>query len=248
VSKAKRAKRSNRSNPREDRNHPNNVIRLQEKKQRKKIALIPRNVAQENYIEALEDDNTPIVVSTGPAGCGKTWLATLAAVKALNEGKCDKIVITRPNRAVDDLEIGHLPGDTMEKMAPWWRPLRDIFLKYYGPNELNSMLEQEIIEISPLAFMRGRTFDNSWIIGDEMQNSSPEQMKMLLTRIGENSKIVITGDPNQNDMRNKENGILDVINKLNFTDNNSPFALAEFSNNEIVRNPVISNVLECYGE
>lgn len=252
MAKAKRAKRATRPNPRIDRNFDTsdskiiNFNHAQQPKQRKRISLVPRNISQEEYIDHLLNYNKLIVVSTGPAGTGKTYLATLAAIKAYNEGDCEKIVITRPNRAVDDLDIGFLPGNVMEKMAPWWRPLRDIFLKYYSPNEIEKMLEHEIIEVSPLAYMRGRTFDNSWIICDEMQNSSPEQMKMLLTRIGENSRIIVTGDPNQNDMRNKENGLVDMMHKINFS--NPSFALTSFIKQDVVRNPIIDDILTYYGE
>lgn len=189
-------------------------VAKQKVKLRKSVELIPKSVNQEKYILALLDDQTDIVVVSGPAGTGKTYLAMLAAIKAMREGKIDQIILTRPAVGVDDEKHGFLPGDLNAKMEPWTRPLLDVLKEYYTVKEITQMLEEQIIEIAPLAFMRGRTFKNSIIIADEMQNATPNQVKMLLTRIGVNSKIIVTGDTEQTDKHVTNNGLLDLQNKI----------------------------------
>ena len=168
----------------------------QPKRVTKPIELIPQSRNQEKYIIQLTDPETDIVMVSGPAGTGKTYLAMLAAIQAMRRGDCKKILLTRPAVAVDDEKHGFLPGDLNSKMEPWTKPLMDVITEYYSPKEVVRMLEEQIIEISPLAYMRGRTFKNAWIIADEMQNATPNQIKMLLTRLGDGSKIVVTGDTN----------------------------------------------------
>jgi len=181
---------------------------------RRPITLVPKSVNQEKYILALLDEDTDIVVVGGPAGTGKTYLAMLAAIKALKAGETDRIILTRPAVTVDDEQHGFLPGDINQKMEPWTRPLLDVLREYYTATEIAHMLEEQIVEIAPLAFCRGRNFKNSWIILDEAQNATPGQLKMIMTRIGVNSKIVITGDIEQADRRTADNGLLDLQNKL----------------------------------
>ena len=139
-----------------------------------------------------------IVLGMGPAGTGKTFIACHTAVEQLKSTKIEKIIITRPIVSVEE-NMGFLPGSINEKMDPFTRPIFDVLSSSYDKKEIQLLIKKNIIEISPLGFMRGRTFDNAFIIADEMQNSSPNQMKMLLTRIGENSKLVITGDLEQSD-------------------------------------------------
>lgn len=246
MSKAKRAKRANRPNPRIDRNDRNNIIELQNvrRSRKKKIHLIPRNVAQEEYVDALLDDSLPIVIASGPAGCGKTLLATLAAIKAYNEGKCDKIVITRPNRAVDDKDIGYLPGDIFSKMMPWTLPILDVFKEYYSPREVELLLEEEILEVCPIAFIRGRTFKNSWVLVDEAQGTTKNSMLSILTRIGENSKMVVTGDTRQSDI-GRNNGLQDFLDRFNHSD---LIRTIGFHREDVERHPAVSEVLKIYGE
>ena len=231
--------------------HPNNnVTNFNEfvRERKRTIELIPRSLNQEKYIDLLLDYEKYIVFSSGPAGTGKTMLATLAGIRALKERAIDKIVLTRPAVGVDDEKHGFLPGDLNEKMAPWTRPLFDVFAEYYTQQEIAKMLEEQIIEISPLAFMRGRTFKYSWIIADEMQNATPSQMKMLLTRLGEGSKMVVTGDIRQADRANKENGLLDFKHIFESYGGSKMIDLVQFENKDIERHPVVEEVLKMYGE
>ena len=208
--------------------------------------LIPKTLNQEKYIVGLLDEKQDIVIAYGPAGTGKTYLAMQAAIKALRQGHCERIVLTRPAVGVEDEKHGFLPGTLEEKMAPWTRPLLDVLREYYAPPEIEKMILNQVIEISPLAFMRGRTFKDSWIIGDEMQNATPGQMKMLLTRIGEGSKIVITGDVEQTDKRKKDNGLIDLCERLD-----NPVAgitACELTIKDIQRHKIIEAVLGMYND
>jgi phosphate starvation-inducible PhoH-like protein len=246
---AKRAKRASRPNPRTDRNMPNsqeNIIELNTFKtsRKKRVEIIPRNLAQERYVDALYDENQFIIFVLGPAGCGKTMLATQYGIKGLREGLFDHIVITRPAVSVDE-QHGFLPGTLVQKMEPWMMPILDVFKEHYHPKELARMIEDGIVEISPLAYMRGRTFKNAFIIADEMQNSTVSQTKMVLTRIGENSRIVVTGDLNQHDRGFEQNGMKDFVARFK----GSPqISVVEFTSGDVERHPVIEEILRLYGE
>ena len=171
---AKRAKRASRANPREERNYQNykkpTLVDLSSPSNRiqkkRNVEIVPRNVSQENLLLALSDKKKDIVFATGPAGTGKTHLATLCAIKALKAGEIEKIVITRPNVAVDDKDIGFLPGDVNQKMLPWMMPIFDQLEEYYTKQDITNMLENGMIEIVPVAFIRGRTFKSSMLIFD----------------------------------------------------------------------------------
>jgi phosphate starvation-inducible PhoH-like protein len=217
-------------------------------KQRKTITLLPKSRNQETYIDLLENPQRLIVFATGPAGTGKTMLAVLAALKAFRAGECSKIVITRPAVGVDDEQHGFLPGTLNQKMEPWTRPIFDIIEEYYKPQEVARLLEEKYIEIAPLAYMRGRTFKNSWIIADEMQNATPSQMKMLLTRLGENSKMVVTGDTQQADRKAKDNGLLDFQRLMADFEDSQYIAGVEFAVKDVRRHPAVAEVLKLYGE
>jgi phosphate starvation-inducible PhoH-like protein len=214
-------------------------------KQRKQVDLLPKSLNQEKYIVALLDENVDIVVVSGPAGTGKTYLAMLAAIKALRSGECSQIILTRPAVSVDDEKHGFLPGDLTAKMEPWTRPLIDVLKEYYSVKEIQQMLEEQIIEIAPLAFCRGRNFKNSWVILDESQNATPSQLKMIMTRIGENSKIVITGDIEQTDRKAKDNGLLDIIDRLQ-TYPVPGLSICNFTVKDVQRHKIIEHILKLY--
>lgn len=215
-------------------------------KRKQQVNIIPRNLAQETYLELLKNSKKYIVFAIGPAGTGKTMLAVQMAIKMLKEGVINKIVVTRPAVSVDE-EHGFLPGTLNQKMEPWTRPIFDVFEEYYHPRDIASMLEDGVVEISPLAYMRGRTFKNAFVIADEMQNATPSQMKMLLTRIGENSRMIVTGDLNQAD-RPKENGLLEFCNFYDQGGDYRMIAMAKFESKDIERHPVVREILKIYRE
>ena len=221
-----------------------NTINFNQALKRKHILLLPKTYNQEKLIQSLLDQATSITVATGPAGTGKTYLAMLAAIKAFRDGACERLVLTRPAVGVDDEKHGFLPGDLNRKMEPWTRPLFDVLREFYSTKEVARMLQEQTIEISPLAFMRGRTFKNAWIIADEMQNATPSQMKMLMTRIGENSKIVITGDVEQTDRSVQNNGLIDLCKRLETQ--RDGLTVCYMNNRDIQRHPIIDTVLEIY--
>jgi phosphate starvation-inducible PhoH-like protein len=211
----------------------------------RQIEIVPKSRGQESLVLALMDDSVSITIAVGPAGTGKTYLAVQAAIKALRTGSIDKIVLTRPAVGVDDEKHGFLPGDINQKMEPWTRPLLDVLHEYYTPKDVAKMLEDQIIEISPLAYMRGRTFKNAYIIADEMQNATPSQMKMLLTRIGQGSRIAVTGDVEQADRAAANNGLLDIANRLKQSPTDG-LRVCYLGSKDIQRHPIIDSVLKIY--
>jgi phosphate starvation-inducible PhoH-like protein len=213
---------------------------------KKQVTLIPRNKHQEVYISKLKDSKKDIVFAIGPAGTGKTLLAVQAGIKALQEGRVEKIVITRPAISVDE-DLGFLPGTLEEKMAPWTRPIFDVLLEYYQQKDITKMLEEGVIEISPLAYMRGRTFKNAYIVADEMQNATVNQMKMLLTRIGEGSKMVVTGDLGQAD-RLRDNGLVNFCELISKRQDLTHLDIVEFDRLDIERHDAVKEILDIYGE
>ena len=242
--------RFNKKHKHQNNNQKNsNVIDMDHYVTRKKqVVLVPRNLNQETYIEKLLNPGNVIVFGIGPAGTGKTMLAVLAAIKEYKEGTVDRIVVTRPAVGVDDEKHGFLPGDLNSKMEPWTRPIFDVIQEYYSPNEVKKMLEEGVIEISPLAFMRGRTFKKAYIIADEMQNATPNQMKMLLTRIGDDSRMVVTGDVQQTDRREAQNGLIDFGRLFEQFANSQFIRMVNFTHGDIERHPAVSEVLSIYGD
>jgi phosphate starvation-inducible protein PhoH and related proteins len=222
----------------------NNIVELDQfnSNVKSRVELLPRNVSQEFFIEQLENPHVDIVFAVGPAGCGKTMLATLAAIQAFKSGQVKRIVITRPAVSVDE-QHGFLPGTLVDKMQPWVLPILDYFYGYYTKQQVINLIESGVIEIAPLSYMRGRTFHNSWIIGDEFQNSTPNQMKMLLTRIGEGSKIVVTGDIQQHDRGFETNGLKDVISRARGV---KGMSVCEFRKQDVERHAIIESVLDMY--
>ena len=237
---AKRARKS--------KNFHNNVVQINNylPEKQKTVKIVPRNKAQESYMLTLSNPKKDVVFGIGPAGTGKTLIAVLTAIKFFKEGIVDKIIVTRPAVSVDE-DLGFLPGTLEQKMAPWTRPIFDVLREYFTSREIEGMIAEGVIEIAPLAYMRGRTFKRAYIIADEMQNSTANQMKMLLTRLGEGSKMAVTGDLNQAD-RLIDNGLINFIKQLNKHGNATHLASVEFSHKDIERHNAVKEVLEVYGD
>jgi len=204
----------------------------------------PRNKSQTLFLKNLKNIDCRIVLASGPAGTGKTLFGIEQGIRNYILGNFEKLIFTRPVVAVDE-DIGYLPGTLEEKMSPWIRPIFDILYNYITPKEVEYLISEKVIEISPLGFMRGRTFKNCWIVADEMQNSTVSQMKMLLTRIGEKSRLVITGDLDQNDRHHEINGLEDFLNKIRGRRSDSISSI-EFEKSDIERENVVREVLEIY--
>jgi len=216
-----------------------------ERKEFESKFTIPRNDSQKYYARLLKQKSKKIVVATGPAGTGKTLLATEQGVRMFLSGGYEKLIFTRPSVSVDE-DLGFLPGTLEEKMAPWIRPIYDVLYNFITPKEVTVLLEEKVIEIAPLGYMRGRTFKNCWIVADEMQNSTISQMKMLMTRLGENSKLVVTGDLDQYDRVSDINGLEDFLHKFKGK-RSSSISSVEFQNQDIQREEVVKEILEIYG-
>lgn len=225
-----------------------NVVKLVDKtyQKRPRVQIYPKNLNQENYLLKLNNHQKQIIFAIGPAGTGKTMLAVQWAIDQLKYGEVTKIVITRPAVSVDE-EHGFLPGDLNEKMAPWTRPIMDVFAENYNAREIQTMIEEGVIETSPLAYMRGRTFKNAVVIADEMQNATPSQMKMLLTRLGVGSKMVVTGDLQQAD-RPTNNGLLEFLKLYNGFKDHRYVDLCEFTVGDVERHEAVKEILAIYGD
>ncbi len=208
-----------------------------------KKSVIPRSDKQKTYIRALKESD--IVISAGPAGTGKTFLAVAVALTMLLEKKIERIILSRP--AVEAGErLGFLPGDMRDKVDPYLRPLYDSLYDLLDFEKIQKKIEVGDIEIAPLAFMRGRTLKNSFAILDEAQNATDTQIKMFLTRIGENSKIVINGDPSQIDLPNKMSSGLDSSKKR--LAHLKEITVIDFDHSDVVRHPLISKIVRAYSE
>ena len=226
-------------------NNYNNIVNINTFQKKQTVEILPRNKSQETYILELLNQNKDIVFGIGPAGTGKTLLAVQTAVKLFKEGTIDKIIVTRPAVSADE-DLGFLPGTLEEKMAPWTRPIFDVLREYFDARQIEGMIQEGIIEIAPLAYMRGRTFKHSFILADEMQNATPNQMKMLLTRLGDGSRMAVTGDLAQAD-RLKDNGLIEFT-KLIEQKNASCISVVSFSQQDIERHKAVKEVLEIYGD
>ncbi len=208
-----------------------------------KKSVIPRSEKQKDYVRALKESD--IIISAGPAGTGKTFLAVAIALTMLLEKKIDRIILSRP--AVEAGErLGFLPGDMREKVDPYLRPLYDSLYDLLDFEKIQKKIEVGDIEIAPLAFMRGRTLKNSFAILDEAQNATDTQIKMFLTRIGENSKIVINGDPSQIDLPNKSLSGLNKSKKL--LGHLKEISVVDFDHKDVVRHPLVSKIVKAYSD
>lgn len=204
-------------------------------------SIAAKNSSQKRYLQAIEENE--IVFGIGPAGTGKTYLAVASALKALQERKIEKIILTRP--AVEAGEaLGFLPGDLQEKLLPYLRPLHDAMFDMLGQEDARKAVEKQIIEMAPLAYMRGRTLSNAFVILDEAQNTTTEQMMMFLTRLGENSRMVITGDITQTDLpRNKKSGLKDALGILKGI---KGIEIFNFTKSDVVRHRLVTKIIEAY--
>ena len=206
-----------------------------------KRSVIPRSKKQKAYVRALK--TSPIVMSLGPAGTGKTYLAVAVALTMLLEKKIERIILSRP--AVEAGEkLGFLPGDMKEKIDPYLRPLYDSLYDLLDYEKIQRKIESGEIEIAPLAFMRGRTLKNSFAILDEAQNATRTQIKMFLTRIGENSKLVVNGDPSQIDLPNKKDSGL--VESQNILRDVKEISVINFDHNDVIRHPLVTKIVEAY--
>jgi phosphate starvation-inducible PhoH-like protein len=207
----------------------------------KKSSVTPKTVGQQRYIHAIREHD--VTFGIGPAGTGKTYLAMAMAVASLKDGKVSRIILTRP--AVEAGEaLGFLPGDLYQKLDPYLRPLHDALYDMMPVDEIQRNMERGIIEIAPLAYMRGRTLNQAFIVLDEAQNTTAEQMLMFLTRLGFGSKVVVTGDPTQIDLpRNKSSGLLEAIRALKAVEG---IALIHFEKRDVVRHPLVQRIVHAY--
>lgn len=208
------------------------------------VQLIPRNTKQEEYLKYLEDQQNKIIIAAGSAGTGKTLFAVTKAIQDLQAKKVDRIVITRPAVSVDE-EHGFLPGTLEEKLAPWVRPIFDVFEEYYSKKDITAMMEDGVVEIAPLAYMRGRSFKNAFIILDEGQLTTLNQMKMVMTRAGEGCRVVVTGDINQTDAG--KTGLADTLNLLRVKQPEG-IKLVTFGTCHVERSKTVKIALELFGD
>lgn len=237
-----RTKHKQRSN---DSAYLNGPTRTVEPRKKQNVHIVPRNNTQREYLAKLENPAKDIVLAVGSAGSGKTTLAVQTGIKRLKDGTVKKLIVTRPAVSVDE-DLGFLPGTIEEKMAPWTRPVMDVLLEYFYSYEIESMLKEGVIELAPLAYMRGRNFVDAFVIAEEIQCATESQVKMLLTRLSSGSKMVITGDLRQAD-RGDENGLLDFCNRIK----DKPLKhidIVVFDVKDVERHNAVKEVLRLYGE
>ena len=197
----------------------------------------PKTPGQCEYLRVIQSPK-PIIIATGPAGSGKTMFGCQVAAEKLANKECKRLILTRPIVAADE-DMGYLPGEMERKMEPWIRPMMDVFENYLTRNQL-----EKHVCIEPLGFMRGRTFNNSFIIADEMQNSTPNQMKMLLTRLGDNSKMIVMGDLKQSDL-GPRNGLADLVKRIKGLDLEY-IEHVIMDDEDILRHPAVAEILKLY--
>ena len=197
------------------------------------------------YSSLLHNPQKSLIVCVGPAGTGKTTVVCRHAMEQLKERKIDRLVITKPLVAVEGEDMGFLPGNIRSKMSPWIESYRDLFKEYYTANQIEDMLKKETIRLSPLAYCRGLTFTNSLVICDEAQNTSPAQMKMLLTRIGSSCKMVVIGDLDQQD-RVGDSGLSDFLERYSRKEENAEVAIVKLDDHDVCRSKIVKFILSMY--
>lgn len=209
---------------------------------------LPKTYNHSLFCDMLQDDTTSLVIATGPAGVGKTFASTSYAIHKLASNKTKKVIITRPTVGLEE-ELGFLPGNMKDKMQPWLVPIFDSFKEYVSLQRLNEYITNEEIEICPVAFIRGRTFQNAWVLVDEAQNTTVNQMKTLLTRVGENCKMVVSGDLDQTDIKGT-NGLGDFLNRYRLHsldhEKNTSIQHIVFDEDDIMRSDLVKQVLDIY--
>jgi phosphate starvation-inducible PhoH-like protein len=256
IAKKKNARRTNKPNPREDKNYEKffeapkgddgNVHQFP-LRAKKAIRLLPRNIAQERFVDALENEDFHVIFAVGSAGTGKSMLSTIHAIQGLMSGKYEKIMICRPPVGLDGVGLGFLPGDLNSKLMPWTLPILDVIKEYFSPQQVERMILNETISFISMEHLRGRTIKNAVLIFDEAQNTSKESMKTVLTRLGENARIIVTGDLKQVDRKYGNNGLMDFIGRLK-TSVSSTIKLCEFGVEHVERHPVVAEILDIYGD
>jgi|TARA_B100001079_G_C16375651_1_gene499574 phosphate starvation-inducible PhoH-like protein len=221
--------------------HPSEVLTSEVFRTSRGKPVRPRSTGQQRYVEAVTDNI--ITFAIGPAGTGKSWLAVALAVRALQAGQVDRIVLTRPLVEAGE-RVGFLPGDLMAKVDPYFRPLYDALFDMLDRDTAQRLLERGEVEVAPLAFMRGRTLNNSFVILDEAQNTTPEQMKMFLTRLGFGSRVIVTGDVSQTDVPGGRSGLADLEPVLSGI---SGLDFVYLTSRDVVRHRIVQDIVEAYG-
>jgi phosphate starvation-inducible protein PhoH and related proteins len=217
----------------------------QTKRQLQKTPRVLKNENQRLYKTSLDNNDKSIVVAHGPAGTGKTMLAVEGGLQRLVDRRIERMIVTRPAVSVDNEEFGFLPGTLESKLKPWLMPVFDFLSQTMEYGEIENMMLTRKLEIAPLAFMRGRTFENSWILVEEAQNCTSAQLLMVLTRLGKGSKLIITGDPQQHDRGYDENGLTDLVRKLDLNPH-ANIDVIEFEQQDVQRHPLIPFLLDLY--
>jgi phosphate starvation-inducible PhoH-like protein len=207
------------------------------------VPALRLTVNQKHYVSELKDPLRSLIVCTGPAGTGKTAFACRVGVEQLKSREVEQLVITKPLVAVGD-ELGYLPGNMRSKMSPWIESYMDIFKEHYSSNQLEDMMKKEVIKLAPLAYCRGNTYSNSFVICDESQNTTPRQMKLLLTRIGEQSKLVLIGDLDQTD-HDGPSGLADFLDKLG-DKTHQEIANVRLNEDDVCRSSLVKYILSLY--
>ena len=215
---------------------------------RKAVKIIPRNVHQEEYLEYLLNPEKKIIIASGRAGTGKTTIGLLAAIQALSQKQISRIILCRPSVTIDMEDHGFLPGTLEDKMEPHLIPLFDIINEYYSQKEINFMLENKILDVTPIAYARGRNFKNCYILVDESQGCSINQLKSLMTRLCDGAKLILTGDNTQTDKKLGENGLFEFCKLLERYGESKYIAVVDFTHAAIERDPVVEEVLKIFGD